>query len=319
MKILITGVAGFIGFSIANKLLKDKRNFVYGIDNFDNYYSIKYKKKRLSQIIKKKNFFFKYIDIRQKSKIQNLFKNNYFDVVMHFAAQAGVRYSLINPKKYIEVNKKGFENLLNALKEKPPQKIIFASSSSVYGNSKKLPTNEKNILKPNNVYAKTKINNEKLAKMYKKKFGLNICGLRFFTVYGEWGRPDMFLFKLLKAYKKKNFFYLNNFGNHTRDFTYSGDVVKILNKLVKLKKFNFDIANICNSNPVNIRFICKNFQKKYNFKKIKLVEKNKADVLNTHGDNRKIKKIVKMKKFTPFNVGFKKTSNWYFKKSIYKF
>ena len=238
---------------------------------------------------------------------------------MHFAAQAGVRYSLINPKKYIEVNKKGFENLLNALKEKPPQKIIFASSSSVYGNSKKLPTNEKNILKPNNVYAKTKINNEKLAKMYKKKFGLNICGLRFFTVYGEWGRPDMFLFKLLKAYKKKNFFYLNNFGNHTRDFTYSGDVVKILNKLVKLKKFNFDIANICNSNPVNIRFICKNFQKKYNFKKIKLVEKNKADVLNTHGDNRKIKKIVKMKKFTPFNVGFKKTSNWYFKKSIYKF
>ena len=319
MKILITGVAGFVGFSIANKLLKDKRNFVYGIDNFDNYYSIKYKKKRLSQIIKKKNFFFKYIDIRQKSKIQNLFKNNYFDVVMHFAAQAGVRYSLINPKKYIEVNKKGFENLLNALKEKPPQKIIFASSSSVYGNSKKLPTNEKNILKPNNVYAKTKINNEKLAKMYKKKFGLNICGLRFFTVYGEWGRPDMFLFKLLKAYKKKNFFYLNNFGNHTRDFTYSGDVVKILSKLVKLKKFNFDIANICNSNPVNIRFICKNFQKKYNFKKIKLVEKNKADVLNTHGDNRKIKKIVKMKKFTPFNVGFKKTSNWYFKKSIYKF
>ena len=211
MKILITGVAGFIGFSIANKLLKDKRNFVYGIDNFDNYYSIKYKKKRLSQIIKKKNFFFKYIDIRQSSKIQNLFKNNYFDVVMHFAAQAGVRYSLINPKKYIEVNKKGFENLLNALKEKPPQKIIFASSSSVYGNSKKLPTNEKNILKPNNVYAKTKINNEKLAKMYKKKFGLNICGLRFFTVYGEWGRPDMFLFKLLKAYKKKKFFLFKQF------------------------------------------------------------------------------------------------------------
>ena len=319
MKILITGVAGFIGFSIAYKLTQNKTNLVYGIDNFDNYYSIKYKKKRLRQITTKKNFFFHNIDIRNKAKLQKIFRNNYFDVVMHFAAQAGVRYSLINPKKYLDVNKKGFENLLNALKNKPPKKIIYASSSSVYGNSKKLPTNEKHKLRPNNIYAKTKIENENLAKKYKKKFKLNICGLRFFTVYGEWGRPDMFLFKLLKAYKKHTIFKLNNYGNHSRDFTYIGDVVKILYKMIYIKKYNFDVANICNSKPVNIREICINFKKKYNFTKIKLIKKHKADVLDTHGDNSKIKKILNLKKFTPFIVGFKKTSKWYFKKSIQNF
>lgn len=319
MKILITGVAGFIGFSIASKLLQNKKHLVYGIDNFDNYYSPRYKKKRLSQINKKKNFYFQNLDIRNKSKLLKIFKKNNFDVVMHFAAQAGVRYSLINPKKYLEVNKKGFENIMNILKNKPPKKIIYASSSSVYGNTIKLPTTEKSKLKPKNVYANTKIDNENLAKKYKKKFKLNICGLRFFTVYGEWGRPDMFLFKLLKAYKKKSVFKLNNYGNHSRDFTYIGDVVKILNKMIYIKKYNFDIANICNSKPVNIRQICIKFKKKYKFDKIKLTKKHKADVLDTHGDNSKIKKILKFRKFTSFNVGFKKTSSWYFKKSIQNF
>ena len=311
MKILITGVAGFVGFSIANKLLKDKRNFVYGIDNFDNYYSIKYKKKRLSQIIKKKNFFFKYIDIRQKSKIQNLFKNNYFDVVMHFAAQAGVRYSLINPKKYIEVNKKGFENLLNALKEKPPQKIIFASSSSVYGNSKKLPTNEKNILKPNNVYAKTKINNEKLAKMYKKKFGLNICGLRFFTVYGEWGRPDMLILKLLKHAEQKKIFYLNGNGNYWRDFTYINDVVDIIYKLSKTNFKQDQIYNICNSKPVHIGKLVKILSKKINFNKIVSSRKNNIEVFKTHGCNKKVLKLINKKNFHNCFDQLDKIINWH--------
>ena len=319
MKILITGAAGFIGFSIANKLIQNKKNLVFGIDNFDSYYSIKYKKKRISQIRNRKNFFFYNLDIRDKKKLQKFLKYNYFDVVFHFAAQAGVRYSLVNPKKYLDVNKKGFENLLNYLKKNPPKKIIYASSSSVYGNSKKLPTHEKHQLKPNNIYAKTKIENENLAKKFKKKFKFNICGLRFFTVYGEWGRPDMFLFKLLKAYKKNTIFKLNNYGNHSRDFTYVGDIVKILNKMIYIKKFNFDIANICNSKPVNIRKICINFQKKYNFDKVKLIKKHKADVLDTHGDNSKIKKILNIKKFTPFIVGFKKTSKWYFKKSIHNF
>ncbi len=195
MKILITGVAGFIGFSIASKLLQNKKILVYGIDNFDNYYSIKYKKKRLSQINKNKNFYFQNLDIRNKSKLSKMFKKNNFDVVMHFAAQAGVRYSLINPKKYYDVNDKGFKNILDGIIKIKPKKIIYASSSSVYGNTHKFPTSEKDKVRPNNIYARTKIKNEKLAKIYKKKYKLNICGIRFFTVYGEWGRPDMFLFK----------------------------------------------------------------------------------------------------------------------------
>ena len=319
MKILITGVAGFIGFSIASKLLQNKKILVYGIDNFDNYYSIKYKKKRLSQINKKKNFYFQNLDIRNKSKLLKMFKKNNFDVVMHFAAQAGVRYSLINPKKYYDVNDKGFKNILDAIIKIKPKKIIYASSSSVYGNTQKFPTGEKDNVKPNNIYARTKIKNEKLAKIYKKKYKLNICGIRFFTVYGEWGRPDMFLFKLIKSYKNNKYFYLNNYGEHQRDFTYIGDVVTILVKLLYLKKYNFNIANICNSKPMSIKEICENFRIKYNFNKIKLIKKHKADVLNTHGNNKLIKKIVKYKKFTNFQHGFKKTINWYFKESINKF
>ena len=319
MKILITGAAGFIGYNFCNYLLSKNNYKVYGIDNFDNYYSIKYKKKRLSQINKNKNFYFQNLDIRNKSKLSKMFKKNNFDVVMHFAAQAGVRYSLINPKKYYDVNDKGFKNILDGIIKIKPKKIIYASSSSVYGNTHKFPTSEKDKVRPNNIYARTKIKNEKLAKIYKKKYKLNICGIRFFTVYGEWGRPDMFLFKLIKSYKNNKYFYLNNYGEHKRDFTYIGDVVTILVKLLYLKKYNFNIANICNSKPISIKKICENFRTKYNFDKIKLIKKHKADVLNTHGNNKLIKKIVKFEKFTSFQNGFKKTINWYFKESINKF
>jgi len=320
MKILITGVAGFIGFSTANSLLKNNKNTVHGIDNFDNYYSTKYKRLRVNFLKKKKNFYFKKLDITKKNKLYDLFSKKNFDLVIHFAAQAGVRYSLINPKKYIAVNKNGFKFLLDAIiKNKIPKRIIYASSSSVYGNSQNFPTKEIQKLKPQNIYAKTKISNEQLAIKYKKKYNLNICGLRFFTVYGEWGRPDMFLFKLLKAYKNNKSFYLNNYGNHLRDFTYIEDILKILNKLIKLKKFNFNIVNICGSNPINIKKIFIQFKQDYNFKNFKLIEKNKADVLNTHGDNRLLKKIIKFNKFTSFHKGFEKTKAWYFKNKIHKF
>ena len=319
MQIFITGVAGFIGFNLSKYLLRNSKLKVFGVDNLNTYYSKSLKLKRVRELKKFHNFKFKKIDITNKKQLDSFFKGKKISLIINLAAQAGVRYSLKKPTEYVDNNILGFYNIINLANNYKVKKIIYASSSSVYGDSITFPLNEKQKIKPKNIYALSKKINEEMAEVFSEQFKIYFTGLRFFTVYGEWGRPDMFLFKLLKAYKKKNFFYLNNFGNHTRDFTYSGDVVKILNKLVKLKKFNFDIANICNSNPVNIRFICKNFQKKYNFKKIKLVEKNKADVLNTHGDNRKIKKIVKMKKFTPFNVGFKKTSNWYFKKSIYKF
>lgn len=320
MKILITGVAGFIGFSTASFLLNNKKNVVFGIDNFDSYYSTKYKKLRVNFLNRKKNFHFFNLDIRKKKLLKKLFSNNKFDIVMHFAAQAGVRYSLINPRKYIEVNKKGFENLLETVvQNKLPRKIIYASSSSVYGSSNKQPSQETHKLNPKNIYAKTKISNEKLAIKFRKKYKIDICGLRLFTVYGEWGRPDMFLFKLLKAYKTKKLFYLNNKGNHLRDFTYIDDVVKIIIKIMNLNKFKFNVINISGSRPVNIKTIFETFIKKYKFKKFRLIKKNRADVLNTHGDNKLLKKITKFKKFTSFHKGFTKTVNWYFKNNIHKF
>ena len=158
-----------------------------------------------------------------------------------------------------------------------------------------------------------------MAKLYKQKYNLNICGIRFFTVYGEWGRPDMFLFKLFKSFKKNKNFFLNNYGNHSRDFTYISDVIKFLIKISQKKKFDFFITNICSSNPVQIGELCDKFKLKYNFKKIKLIKKNKADVINTHGSNRNLKKITKINKFTTFEKGFNNTLKWYLKYSIHKF
>ena len=195
MKILITGSAGFIGFNLAEALLK-KKHLVYGIDNFDNYYSKKFKIQRNRILKKYKNFNFKKIDSTKKKELKKYLIKKSFDIVFHFAAQAGVRYSLINPDKYKKVNIQGFKKLLENLKNKDIKKFYYASSSSVYGDHKKFPLKENLILKPKNIYAISKVKNEELANKYpnKKTF---ICGLRFFTVYGEWGRPDMFIFKLI--------------------------------------------------------------------------------------------------------------------------
>ena len=316
MKILITGVAGFIGFSTANSLLKNNKNTVLGIDNFDNYYSTKYKRLRVNFLKKKKNFYFKKLDITKKNKLYDLFSKKNFDLVIHFAAQAGVRYSLINPKKYIAVNKNGFKFLLDAIiKNKIPKRIIYASSSSVYGNSQNFPTKEIQKLKPQNIYAKTKISNEQLAIKYKKKYNLNICGLRFFTVYGEWGRPDMFLFKLLKAYKNNKSFYLNNYGNHLRDFTYIKDACKILKKLIYSKfKHRHLILNICSNKPLKLTNIIKMIDNlTLNKPKIKKISMHKADIYKTHGDNSLVKKITGVKKFTDTSIGLKNTIEWIIK------
>ena len=233
MKILITGVAGFIGFSLAKELLK-KNYLVYGIDNMDKYYSVKYKKFRLKFLNKNKNFYFSKINIEDKTKITKYFKKNNFDYIFHFAAQAGVRYSNINPKKYIDTNLYGYLNLLEAITKKP-KCIFYASSSSIYGEQKKLPVIESVRSRPINIYATTKYLNEIMSDLYARTFNIKIIGLRFFTVYGEWGRPDMFLFKLFKSFFNKDFFYLNNSGNHNRDFTYIGDVVAIIINIMKKK------------------------------------------------------------------------------------
>ena len=319
LKILITGVAGFIGFNFAKYLIYKKNYEVYGIDNFDNYYSTKFKNLRIKELKKFKNFYFKKIDITNKKNLKDYFTDKSFSFIFHFAAQAGVRYSLINPKKYIRVNKIGFENLIKNLKNQNKLKNFFyASSSSVYGSKKKFPTNEKAKLNPLSIYAKTKIQNEHLANKKSKDFKFNLLGLRFFTVYGEWGRPDMFIFKILNAHKNKKIFYLNNYGNHERDFTYIKDVTIILGKLMNVKKFKHRIFNVCSSNPINIKILCDYLQNKLKIKSIREVKKNSYDVNKTFGDNKLIKSYTNFKKFTNFKIALNKTVKWYFKNKIYK-
>lgn len=316
MNILITGVAGFIGFNIANNFLNLKHKVV-GIDNFDNYYSIKFKKERLSILKKNRKFKFHKIDITKFNELLTTTKKYKIDIIIHLAAQAGVRYSIINPNKYLDVNILGFINLIKIIENKNIKKFIYASSSSVYGDSKKFPLKETNKLNPKNIYALSKKMNEELADYYSKIYKTQFIGLRFFTIFGEWGRPDMFMLKLFKAWKLKKIFYLNNFGNHLRDFTFIGDVVNIFNKLIYKNVQKHEIFNICSNDPKNILKIVNDF-KQSNKLQLKLTKLHKADVIKTHGDNKKIKKFLKYNKFKNFSNMFLKTFNWYKENSIHK-
>ena len=205
MRILITGAAGFIGFSLAKRLLGLKKIKVYGIDNFDSYYSVKLKKKRISILKKYKNFFFEKIDITDKHKLKKFLRKKNFNYIFHFAAQAGVRYSFKNPIKYVNTNINGFINLIENLKYKP-NCFFYASSSSVYGDLKKFPAKENFTTFPLNIYGMSKVINETISQHISKVKKINFIGLRFYTVFGPWGRPDMFLLKIFNSiYNKKNF------------------------------------------------------------------------------------------------------------------
>ena len=297
---------------MAIKLLKQKHH-VIGVDNFDDYYSIKLKKKRLKQLKKFKNFKLKIFDIGNINSFKSLRGYN-FDHIYHFAAQAGVRYSIINPDKYIKSNILGTINLFRFASSKKTKSIFFASSSSVYGDSKNFPLNETDKLYPKNIYATSKIINEISAKSFSKKYNMKIFGLRFFTIYGEWGRPDMLLFKIFKSSLAGKKLELNNNGNHYRDFTYIDDVVEILCLLMNKKfKKSYDIFNICSNNPQNIKKIILFFKNHLSNLKIKNIKKNRLDVFKTHGNNKKIIKFLKFKNFSKFEGALKKTYDWYVK------
>ena len=315
MKILITGSAGFIGFSLCEYFLKKKYN-VIGIDNFDDYYSVKLKKKRVNLLKRYKNFVFFNIDLIDKLKIKKILNKNNFKFIFHFAAQAGVRYSQKNPQKYINSNIISFINLMENIKLRKIKKFFYASSSSVYGNSKKFPCNESQQLKPINIYSKSKKFNEKIASYYSKKYGINMIGLRFFTIFGEWGRPDMLLIKMFEAIRNKQKLQINNYGNHYRDFTYIGDVKKIFDKLLNKRIIGHKIFNICSSKPLNILNICKNFKNKN--LKIKKIAKHSADVLKTYGDNKKIKKMTSIE-FANQMKEINKLYYWYNKINMYRY
>jgi len=309
MKILITGSCGFIGFNLASHLLQ-KGFKIFGIDNIDDYYDIKVKFKRLNILKKNKKFEFRKIDISNYSAVKKIFNHNKFDFIINLAAQAGVRYSIKNPRKYLLSNTVGFYNILENARIKSVKNIIFASSSSVYGDKKKFPIKESDTLDPKNFYGLTKKNNEEMAKTYSNLYNMNICGLRFFTIYGEWGRPDMFMLKYLNSTKN---FKLFNKGEHYRDFTYINDVNLIIFRLIKKKLKSFNIFNVCSNNPIKITKVIKMINSQLNKKNLKIIRLGlqKADVIKTHGNNNKIKKVLKFKNFTPIEKGLKNLINWY--------
>ena len=312
--ILVTGAAGFIGFHLVQKILRSSKYNVVGIDNINNYYSVNLKKQRLKILKKNKNFFFKKIDIENKKKLNNFLNKKKIDIIYHLAAQAGVRYSLVNPESYLKSNIEGFFNILEFARLKKIKKIIYASSSSVYGDQKKFPIKENFTKNQKNLYAITKDFNEKLAQLYFDNFKLKLVGLRFFTVYGAWGRPDMIYFKYLNSLKFNRLITLYNNGNHYRDFTYIDDVVEMMLKIKNLDNsiFTNKTFNICSGKSINLIKYLKEIEKLYGKKcKIKKIGKQKIEIFKTHGDNTLIRKLVNKNKFINYKIGLKKTVNWF--------
>jgi len=322
MKVLVTGCAGFLGYHICDELLKNNNSTsIIGVDSINDYYSQGIKKKRLKDLKKNKNFLFYKIDISNKKKLKKIFNDHKFEIIIHLAAQAGVRHALKDPESYLDSNIKGFLNLVDNLKTNSVKKFIFASSSSVYGEGKKFPQSEEMKPKPINIYSSTKLLNEEIIRDYSNISKIKFIGLRFFTIYGSHGRPDMFLFKLLKSIFKKNSFYLNNYGNHLRDFTHVDDVKMIIKKLIDKKiKTKFQIFNVCSNNPISILRLISDVSKITSTNpKIVKVKRHKADVLKTHGSNIKIKKYLNIKIFRNIFEELLPIVNWYRDKKFYKF
>lgn len=312
MKILITGCCGFIGFNLSKKLLQNKRNKILGIDNMNNYYSVKLKKERLKQLSKEKNFLFRKVDLKNFTNLHRIFQQFKPDYIYHFAAQAGVQYSIKHPRKYVDYNINAFFNILELAKEFKIKKVLFASSSSVYGDQKARILSEKLKLNPKNFYGLTKKNNEEMAEIYSNLYNMDLVGLRFFSVFGEWGRPDMLIFKFLLSAKNKKTFYINNFGRHVRDFTYISDVTNILDKLRFKKLVNkFNVFNICSNKPIKLLEII-NYLNSRIIIKPNIIKRNFqiGDIYKTHGDNKKIKKVVKIR-FSDFYKSLDKTIKWH--------
>lgn len=312
--ILVTGCAGFIGFSVTKDLLR-KGYKIFGVDNINNYYSVKLKKDRIKELNKiSKNFKFYKIDISNEKKIFNLFKNIKIDKVLHLAAQAGVRYSLEKPSTYIKSNLNGFFNILQCCKNYNISKLVYASSSSVYGKTGSTPFKEnQDTNNPEQLYAATKKSNELMAQAYSNLYKLDITGLRYFTVYGPWGRPDMAIFSFVENALKKKKINIFNQGNHYRDFTYIDDVVDITIKiLLAKKKSNNEIYNIGNNKPIKLSKLIYLIEKKLNLKiKKKLLPFQKGDVFKTFANIKKTKKDFNYNPRNNIESGVSKFIEWY--------
>ncbi|SLM30003.1 Uncharacterized 37.6 kDa protein in cld 5'region [Desulfamplus magnetovallimortis] len=264
MNFLVTGAAGFIGFFLSKALVQNG-SMVTGIDNLNEYYDVNLKKSRLDLLNRHQNFIFHQIDIADRKAIKKLFFDNRFDVVINLAAQAGVRYSIDNPDIYIDANITGFANILEGCRHSTISHLIYASSSSVYGANKKIPFSiDDNVDHPVSLYAATKKSNELLAYSYSHLYRLPVTGLRFFTVYGPWGRPDMAYFKFTKAICEGKPIDVYNYGHMKRDFTYIDDIIKAIIKLTELppspsgsvesafEPSPYALYNIGNNTPVEL-------------------------------------------------------------------
>jgi UDP-glucuronate 4-epimerase len=314
MIVCVTGAAGFIGYHLCLNLLKNKFK-VLGIDNLNSYYDLKLKKNRISALKKEKNFKFVKIDINKK-ELKSLLKKNKINIIINLAAQAGVRYSIKNPKVYFESNIKGFFNILEMSKDLKIKHLIFASTSSVYGDNKKFPLKEDyNTDNPLSFYAASKKTNEVMAYSYSNIYKLPITGLRFFTVYGPFGRPDMSLYLFTKNILEGKKIKLFNSGKHERDFTYVDDIVSGIIRAIKnppKEDIPFRIFNLGSDSPRKlldyIKLIEKNILKKAKKENLPL---QKGDVIKTHASITKASKELKYKPKVSVEIGISRFIKWF--------
>lgn len=334
MSILVTGAAGFIGFHVVQKLC-ERGETVIGVDNLNDYYEVALKKARLYQLTQFPNFSFKQLELANQQEVAQLFKNNGFEKVIHLAAQAGVRYSMQNPHAYIESNLVAFINVLEGCRHNRVGHLVYASSSSVYGANTTLPFSvHDNVDHPLSLYAATKKSNELMAHTYSHLYQIPTTGLRFFTVYGPWGRPDMALFNFTKKILNDEPIDVYNFGNHQRDFTYVDDIVEgIIRVNDKVATPNqlwtgenpdpatslapWRVYNIGNSQPVQLlRYIEVIEQCLGKTAKKNLLPMQPGDVPDTYADVEALKQDVGYCPNTPIEIGIKRFVNWYL--SYYK-
>lgn len=326
---MVTGAAGFIGFHLAHRLCRDGYQVV-GLDNLNSYYDVELKKSRLSILQSFSNFTFHHIDLKDRGALHSLFEKHQLRYVVNLAAQAGVRYSVINPHLYVESNINGFLNILEACRAFKIQHLIYASSSSVYGANKAMPFSvHQNVDHPLSLYAATKKSNELMAHTYSSLFQLPTTGLRFFTVYGPYGRPDMALFIFTKAILEGKPIDVYNHGKMMRDFTYVDDIVESIARLIpKAAKPNpnwsglnpdpatsfapYKIFNIGNNSPVQLMHYIETIEKKLGKKAIKnLKPLQDGDVPETYADVEDLIMEVNFRPSTPIEVGIGRFIDWY--------
>lgn len=315
MCILITGCAGFIGSHVARRLLEEGR-FIVGLDNMNNYYDVTLKMSRL-KLLEHSSFVFRQGNLEDRGLVEQIFEQWQPKVVINLAAQAGVRYSLDNPHAYIDSNIVGFTNVLEACRHYKVEHLIYASSSSVYGLNTKLPYSTADTVDhPISLYAATKKANELLAHTYSHLFGLPTTGLRFFTVYGPWGRPDMALFLFTKAILEGTPIRVYNDGKMKRDFTYIDDIVEGIVRLIPLKPrpnpVPYKIYNIGNHDPVNLMTFIETIEQRLGKVGVKqLMPIQPGDVPETYADVTDLMADTGFKPDTSIETGISKFIDWY--------